>query len=137
MDDTQHRTSANVADEYSERVQDVVAPVAVAVISAEPLRIQRHPTREFTTGSVSVWPAANPVSVIGANPFRERLLLTNDGTGTVYVGPERDTLTNAGGYPLASGAELELHTRHAVYVVAALAAAEPVAVHFLAEHVDG
>ncbi|NEC10721.1 hypothetical protein, partial [Streptomyces sp. SID7909] len=89
-----------------------------AVVAAEPLRIQRHPSREFTTGSATVQQDASPVQVIGANPFRERLLLTNLGAELVFVGPERDTLTASGGYPLGQGQALELHTRHTVYVVA-------------------
>jgi hypothetical protein len=137
MGTTDVNVGQDVADEYHERVQDVIAPVAVAVVAAEPLRIQRHPSREFTTGSASVVPLAIPVQVIGANPFRERLLITNRGTATVFVGPERDTLTPSGGWPLAAGRELELHTRKAIYVVADPAAVETAPVHFLAEHVDG
>ncbi|MFG3244849.1 hypothetical protein [Streptomyces sp. NPDC048157] len=128
--------TADMADEYTERVQDVIAPVAVAVVAAEPLRIQRHPSREFTTGSATVQPGT-VVQVIGSNPFRERLLLTMEGDSVVYVGPDRDTLTPAGGYPLKPGDQVELHTRHAVYVIGHPDAPEAASVHFLAEHVDG
>lgn len=128
----------DVADEYNERVQDVIAPVAVAVIAAEPLRIQRHPSAEFTTGSAAVAAGAGPVQIIGTNPFRERLLIKNrSATQTVFTGPERDTLTNSGGYPVGPGEEVELFTRKAVYVVPDSAATESAVVHFLAEHVDG
>lgn len=131
------KVSADVADEYNERVQDVIAPVAVAVVAAEPLRIQRHPTREFTTGTATVPHDGTPVQLIGTNPFRERLLLTNRGGGTVYLGPARDTLTEGGGYPLRTNAEIELHTRHAVYAITAPEESANITVAFLAEHVDG
>lgn len=129
----------DVADEYQERTQDVIAPVAVAIVAAEPLRVQRHPAREFTTGS-AVAPMGGPaVQIIGANPFRERLLLTtpHDQATAVYIGPNRDTVTQFGGFPLKPGACVELNTRHAVWALASPDASSGTYVFFLAEHVDG
>lgn len=137
LDDTTMNTSEDLPESYAERVQEAITPVAVAVVAAEPLRIQRHPSSEFTTGSVSVQPALSPVQIIGSNPWRDRLMVQNKGTSTVYVGSKADTLTPTGGYPVEPGHELELFTRRAVYVVAASDATLPANVHFLAEHVDG
>jgi hypothetical protein len=139
MSTTDHTTTDDTTTDYMERTQDVIAPVAVAVVAAEPLRVQRYPSREFTTGSVAVAPGATPIQVIGANPFRETLFLTNMADYPVYIGPARDTLTPSGGYPLAPGQDIALSTRHAIYAMAADDDNPPPAapLHFLAEHVDG
>jgi hypothetical protein len=129
--------STTPADDYQERTQDAITPVAVAVVAAEPLRIVQHPAREFTTGSAAVLPG-QVVQLVGAAPWRDSVRLTNSGgSGTIYLGPDRDTLTPGGGYPLLPGASLTLRTRHAVYVLGSPENTGSAAASFLAEYVDG
>ncbi|GGZ64961.1 hypothetical protein GCM10010387_67560 [Streptomyces inusitatus] len=136
MDDTEVRVQYDVADEYAERTQEAVAPVAVAVVAAEPLRIVQHPPRQFTTGAVTVT-AGQVQQLAGAAPFRDSLHIVNGGGGPVYLGPDRDTLTPMGGFWLGPGQKMTMRSRHAVYVLgdASLTAATPV--HTFAEYVDG
>lgn len=130
------QTHDDMADQYEERTQNVVEPVAVAVVAAEPLRIVQHPTRDFTAGQVQV-DAGQVQQLIGAHAFRDCLRIVNAGGGPVYIGPERDTLTPGGGYWLGPGAELAMKSRHAVYVLGDETLTGPNPVHWLAEYVDG
>ncbi|WP_129286715.1 hypothetical protein [Streptomyces sp. GZWMJZ-114] len=128
--------STTPADDYQERTQDAITPVAVAVVAAEPLRIVQHPAREFTTGSAAVLPG-QVVQLVGAAPWRDSVRFANSGPGTIYLGPDRDTLTPGGGYPLLPGTSLTLRTRHAVYVLGAPENTQAAVASFLAEYVDG
>lgn len=129
------RAVYDVADEYRERTADVTEPVAVAVVAAEPLRIVQHPTRAFTAGQISL-SAGTARGVVGANPFRDRLILQNTGAVRVFIGPAADTLGVGTGYPLQPDAVLELRTRDAVFAMAA-PGGDGGELYFLAEHVDG
>jgi hypothetical protein len=133
---TEFSTTDDVATTYTERTQNVIEPVAVAVVAAEPLRIVTHPTRDFTTGQVQVT-AGQIQQVVGANPFRQCLRIVNAGGGPVYIGPQSDALTVGGGYWLGPGKELPINSRHAVYVLGDASLTGPNAVHFFAEFVDG
>lgn len=133
---TDTHVSEELADEYRYRTQDVVEPVAVAVVAAEPLRIVTHPTRDFTTGSVTLT-AGQVTQLMGPGPFRDVLHVVNNGAGPVYIGADRDTLTQAGGFPLAPAARLSIRSRHAVYVLGDATLAGPTPVHWFAEYVDG
>ena len=124
---------------YAERTeQDYGAnPVAVQIVDAEPIRVRDMPTRQWTTGSISVVPGASPVQVIGSNPFRDALWVRCGTGGTVYIGPHSDTLTPTSGWPIPAGEPDMLRTRESVWVVADPGNTGPVMVAFRAEHVDG
>lgn len=131
--------SETLADDYRERVALPVDPVAVSIVSAEPLHIVEHPTGEITHGSVPLTAAGGVVALIGANPWRDTVSIKNQGPSVAYVGGQRDTLTPAGGYPLNVGDELILKTRRELWVTVDTSGSgsDTATVHFLAEHVDG
>lgn len=127
----------DVADAYAERTQEVVEPVAVAVVDAQPIRVRQMPRKLFTTGQVTVSPNGGAVQLLGANPFRERLIIGTQSGGDIYIGPDRDSLTARTGFWLARNMRVELSTRHEVWVIADPSNAGPTSPTFLAEYVDG
>jgi hypothetical protein len=126
----------DMANRYAERTQEVIEPVAVAVVSAEPLRVRVQPRRQFTTGQITVSPGDAPKQLIGANPFRERLIISTQGQD-IYIGPERDALTAGSGFWLPRQQRVELTTRYDVWVIADPGNTGATSPTFLAEHVDG
>lgn len=133
---TDVHVSDSMADQYEHQTQEVAEPVAVAVVSAEPLRVRAMPRRQFTTGQVTVTVGGAPIMLVGANPFRERLLISTQGQD-IYIGPTRDTLTAGSGFWLARGQRMELSTRYDVWVIADPGNTGPTSPTFLAECVDG
>ncbi|MFJ7153268.1 hypothetical protein ACIQVT_34565 [Streptomyces sp. NPDC100445] len=129
--------SADAAHQYADVVQEVTEPVAVAVVSAEPLRVRQQPRRQFTTGQVTVTPGGPAVRIIGANPFRERLIIGTQAGGDIYIGPDRDTLTAGSGFWLARNMRVELTTRYEVWAIADPGNSGATSPTFLAEHTDG
>lgn len=133
---TDVNTHADMGEQYREVTQEVIEPVAVAVVSAEPLRVRQQPRRHFTTGQVSVTPGGAAKQLIGANPFRERLIISTQG-GDIYIGPDRDALTAGSGFWLPKSSRVELTTRYDVWVMGDPGNAGSTSPTFLAEHIDG
>jgi hypothetical protein len=63
---------------------------------------QSFNTKAFTTAA----PTTAATILLAANTERERALLMNNGSQTVYLGKD-NTVTAANGLPLAAGASLE------------------------------
>ncbi|MFI5534717.1 hypothetical protein ACIA8O_39905 [Kitasatospora sp. NPDC051853] len=130
-------TDTSMVEQYEEHVTEAVEPVAVAVISAKPLRVRQQAASDATTGQVPVAQApVGPVQIIGANPWRQRLVVRVKGGG-VYLGPAAELLTSGTGAWLPAGQAIEITSRIAWYAVADPDNTGTATVSFLAEVSDG
>jgi hypothetical protein len=122
-----------LADYVGANVMDRPVPIT----APRPIPVEQRAAREWSTGRQDVTPSA-PKRLLGPHPTRTRVLVTNGGPDTIYLGSSGQNATPGNGYALASGATSPpfLH-RAEIWAGGPITGGSTAAVSYFSEYLDG
>ena len=106
----------------------VVGPLTIAIAELAALTEKARPvwvlpSARFAVDYLQAVSTVRPYQIAGAQLDRVRIIVSNVGSGVIWVGSSYSMITGTGSFPLNAGASLTLTTTAPVYVLAVAAGA--------------